>query len=53
MPLVTEFEYVPRGLPIAMTSWPTLSASDSPIAAVGRPVASTLTMARSVRVSIP
>ena len=27
MPLVTELEYVPSGLPIAMTSWPTLSAS--------------------------
>ena len=37
MPLVTEFEYVPSGLPMATTSWPTLSASDSPIAAVGRP----------------
>ena len=53
MPLVTEFEYVPSGLPMATTSWPTLSASDSPIAAVGRPVASTLTIARSVRVSMP
>ena len=30
MPLVTELEYVPSGLPIATTSWPTLSASDSP-----------------------
>ena len=39
MPLVTEFEYVPSGLPMATTSWPTLSASDSPIAAVGRSVA--------------
>ena len=53
MPDVTEFEYVPSGLPIATTSWPTLSASDSPSAAVGRPVASTLTIARSVRVSMP
>ena len=31
MPLVTEFEYVPSGLPIAITSWPTLSASESPM----------------------
>src|SRR3954468_21070566 len=53
MPLVTELEYVPSGLPIATTSWPTLSASDSPMAADGRPVASTLTMARSVSVSMP
>ena len=53
MPDVTEFEYVPSGLPMATASWPTLSASDSPIAAVGRPVASILTIARSVRVSMP
>ena len=53
IPLVTELEYVPSGLPMATTSWPTLSASDSPMAAVGRPVASTLTIARSVSVSMP
>ena len=33
MPLVTELEYVPSGLPMATTSWPTLSASESPSAA--------------------
>ena len=32
MPLVTVFVNVPSGLPIATTSWPTLSASESPIA---------------------
>ena len=53
IPLVTLFEYVPSGLPMATTSWPTLSADESPIAAAGRPVASILTIARSVRVSTP
>ena len=53
IPLVTELEYVPSGLPIAMTSWPTFNASDTPSAAVARPVASTFTIARSVRVSMP
>ena len=36
MPLVTEFEYVPSGLPMATTSWPTLSASESPRRGRGR-----------------
>jgi hypothetical protein len=53
MPLVTVFENVPSGLPIATTSSPTLSASESPIVAAVRPVASIFTMARSVSVSIP
>ena len=38
---------------MAMASWPTFAVEESPMGAVGRPVASTLTMARSVRVSIP
>ena len=53
IPLVTLFVYVARGLPIAIASWPTLRSLELPIGAAGRPVASTLTMARSVRVSIP
>jgi hypothetical protein len=53
MPLVTVLVYVPRGLPIAIVVWPTLSVDESPMAAVGRSFPSTLTMARSVRVSIP
>ena len=42
-----------RALPIATTSSPTLSRSESPRAAVGRPPASTLTTARSVVGSFP
>ena len=53
MPLVTESVKVPSGLPMAIASWPTWMEAESPIGAVGRPVASTLTMARSVRVSMP
>jgi hypothetical protein len=53
MPLVTVFENVPSGLPIATTSWPTRSASESPRPAAVRPFASILTIARSVSVSIP
>ena len=53
MPLVTENEYMPSGLPTAITSWPTLSPSLLPIGATGRPVWSTFTIARSVSVSIP
>ncbi len=53
IPLVTVLVYVPSGLPMAIVVWPTLSAEESPIAAVGRSVASILTMARSVRVSMP
>ena len=37
MPLVTVFENVPSGLPMATTSWPTLSSSELPTYAVGRP----------------
>ena len=53
IPLVTENEYVPSGLPMATTSWPTLRPSEWPIGAVGRPVWSIFTIARSVRVSMP
>jgi hypothetical protein len=53
MPLVTESVNWPSGLPMAMACWPTWIVDESPIGAVGRPVAFTLTMARSVRVSTP
>ena len=53
MPLVTESVKVPSGLPMAIACWPTWIVDESPIGAVGRPVASTLTMARSVSVSMP
>ena len=53
IPLVTESVNVPSGLPMAMACWPTWIDAESPIGAVGRPVASTLTMARSVSVSMP
>ena len=53
MPLVTVFVYVPSGLPMAIASWPTLRASESPIVATGRSFASIFTMARSVSVSMP
>ena len=53
IPEVTEFVYVPSGLPMAIASWPTLAVEESPMGAVGRPVASIFTMARSVSVSIP
>ena len=53
IPLVTENEYIPSGMPIATTSWPTLSPSEVPIGAAGRSGSSTLTIARSVRVSMP
>ena len=35
IPEVTEFVYVPSGLPIAIASTPTLAADESPIGAVG------------------
>ena len=53
IPLVTESVNVPSGLPIAIACWPTWTVDESPIGAVGRPVALTLTIARSVRVSMP
>src|SRR4029079_11760308 len=53
MPLVTVLENVPSGLPIATTSWPTRSASESPRPAAVRSFASIFTIARSVSVSIP
>ena len=48
MPEETEPGNSPSGSPMAMASWPTLNADESPSSAVGRPVASTLTNARSV-----
>ena len=48
-----ENEYMPSGEPIATTSWPILSPSEVPISATGRSGSSTLTMARSVSVSMP
>ena len=53
IPLVTESVNSPSGLPMAMACWPTWIVDESPIGAVGSPVASTLTMARSVSVSMP
>jgi hypothetical protein len=53
IPVVTVLVYVPSGEPIAIASWPTLMSADRPIGATGRFVASTLTMARSVSVSMP
>ncbi len=53
MPVVTESVNSPSGLPMAIACWPTSIAPESPIAAVGRPVSLTLTMARSVNVSMP
>ena len=53
IPLVTESVKVPSGLPMAIACWPTWIVDESPMGAVGRPVASTLTIARSVRVSMP
>ena len=53
IPAVTEFVYVPSGLPMAIASWPTFAVDEFPIGAVGSPVASTFTIARSVNVSIP
>src|SRR2546423_15646378 len=42
MPLVALFEYVPGGVPVATTRWPTLRAGELPTAAVGRPAERTL-----------
>src|SRR2546427_772755 len=52
IPVVTVLVYVPSGEPIAIASWPTLMSADRPIGAEGSPVASTLTIARSVSVSL-
>ena len=38
MPLVTESENWPSGLPMAIACWPTWMVDESPIGAVGRPV---------------
>ena len=48
MPEVTEPGNWPSGSPMAMASWPSWSAEESPSWAVGSPVASILTNARSV-----
>ncbi len=52
MPVVTVRSR-PKGLPIAITGSPTCSAPESPSGITGRPVASTLRSARSVRGSRP
>ena len=52
-PAVTLLVKVPSGLPMATASCPGLSVDESPSLATGRSVASTLTMARSVSVSMP
>jgi len=53
MPSVTEPGNSPSGLPIAMAVCPTWTAEESPSVAAGSPVASTFTIAKSVRVSTP
>jgi hypothetical protein len=53
IPVVTVLVYVPSGEPMAIASWPTSMSADLPIGAAGRPDASTLTIARSVSVSMP
>ena len=53
IPLVTESVNSPRGLPMAIASWPTSIVDESPIGAVGRSLPLTFTIARSVSVSIP
>ena len=52
MPAVTVFSR-PNGEPIAITHSPTRSLLTSPIFTAGRPVASILTTATSVRLSAP
>ena len=47
MPFVTVSVKVPSGLPMAIAVWPTWIFVESPIRAGVRPVASTLTSARS------
>ena len=53
MPDVTENEYVPSGLPMAMTSWPIFRPSALPSSADGKSGGVDLDDARSVRVSMP
>ncbi len=53
IPVVTVLVYVPSGEPMAIASWPTLMSAERPIGAEGSPVASTLTIARPVRGSMP
>jgi hypothetical protein len=52
MPAVTVLEK-PKGEPIATTHSPTLRRFGSPMRTVGRPLASILMSARSVRLSAP
>ncbi len=52
-PDVTLLVKVPSGLPMTIAVWPGWRAAESPMGAVGRSVASILTMARSVSVSTP
>ena len=53
MPLVAVPRSSPSGLPIAITSSPTVSMSLSPSAAGVSPVASILMIATSLRTSVP
>ena len=52
-PTVTVPGYWPSGSPTAIAVSPSLSADESPSVAVGSPVASIFTIARSVSVSVP
>jgi hypothetical protein len=52
MPAVMVFSS-PKGLPMAATHSPTLSLSGSPMVTLGSPVASILSNAISVRLSVP
>ena len=52
-PVVTVFSNSPSGLPMAIASCPGLSSELEPMETVGRPLLSTLMMARSVSGSIP
>ena len=51
-PVVTV-AWNPSGFPMAITSWPTRSADESPSSALGRPVSCTRTTARSLCGSSP
>ena len=53
IPAVAVPRSSPRGLPMAMTSLPTVRVSESPTTAGTRPVASILMMAMSFLLSVP
>lgn len=50
---VETVDWKPNGLPMAMTTWPTRRAAESPRLAKGRPAAFTRITARSVAGSVP